>query len=125
AQGVAIGYVSHKMDEIFRLCDRVTVLRDGATIGTREVAGTSRADLIRMMVGRDVDTSSRSTRTGFGPVVLSASGLTTRKLRGISFDLRQGEVLGVAGLVGAGRSELGAALFGLDPILGGSLHVKG
>ncbi|HEY2835220.1 MAG TPA: sugar ABC transporter ATP-binding protein [Rhizomicrobium sp.] len=124
-QGVAIVYVSHKMDEIFRLCDRVTVLRDGATIGTRAVAETDRAELIRMMVGRDVDTSSRSTRTAFGPVVLSASSLTTRKLRDVSFELRKGEVLGVAGLVGAGRSELGAVLFGLDTILSGSLHLKG
>src|SRR6201999_277462 len=101
------------------------VLRDGATIGTRKVAETDAADLIRMMVGRDVDTSSCSARTEFGPVLLSVSGLTTRKLRDVSFTLRKGEVLGVAGLVGAGRSELGAALFGLDPILGGSLQLKG
>ena len=125
AQGVAIVYVSHKMDEIFRLCDRVTVLRDGATIGTRAIGETDAADLIRMMVGRDVDTSSCSTRTDFGPVVLSVSGLTTRKLRDVSFALRKGEVLGLAGLVGAGRSELGAALFGLDPVLRGTLQLKG
>ena len=125
AEGVAIVYVSHKMDEIFRLCDRVTVLRDGRTIGTRSVAGTDRAELIRLMVGRDVDTSSRSTRTAFGPVLLSVSGLATRKLRDVSFALRKGEVLGVAGLVGAGRSELGAALFGLDSIVSGSLQLKG
>ena len=125
SQGVAIVYVSHKMDEIFRLCDRVTVLRDGATIGTRKIAETDRAELIRMMVGRNVDTSSRSARTDFGPVLLSVSGLVTRKLRDVSFELRKGEVLGVAGLVGAGRSELGAALFGLDPILGGSLRLNG
>ena len=125
AQGVAIVYVSHKMDEIFRLCDRVTVLRDGATTGTRYVAETDRAELIRLMVGRDIDTSSCSARIAFGPVVLSVSGLTTRKLRDVSFELRSGEVLGVAGLVGAGRSELGAALFGLDPVAGGSLQLKG
>jgi len=125
ARGVAIVYVSHKMDEIFRLCDRVTVLRDGATIGTRRAAETDRAELIRMMVGRDVDTSSRSTRRDFGPVVLAADGLTTRKLRDVSFELRQGEVLGVAGLVGAGRSALGAALFGMDRLLGGRLQMKG
>jgi ribose transport system ATP-binding protein len=125
SQGVAIVYVSHKMDEIFRLCDRVTVLRDGATIGTRSIAETDRVELIRMMVGRNVDTSSRSARTEFGPVVLSVSGLVTHKLRGVSFELREGEVLGVAGLVGAGRSELGAALFGLDPILSGDIRLKG
>ncbi|HXS06030.1 MAG TPA: sugar ABC transporter ATP-binding protein [Rhizomicrobium sp.] len=125
AQGVAIVYVSHKMDEIFRLCDRVTVLRDGASIGTRAIAATGRAELIRMMVGRDVDTSSRSTRTEFGPVVLAASGLATHKLQDVSFELHRGEVLGLAGLVGAGRSELGAALFGLHRLKRGSLHVKG
>jgi ABC-type sugar transport system ATPase subunit len=124
-RGVAIVYVSHKMDEIFRLCDRVTVLRDGVTIGTRAIAATDKAELIRMMVGRDVDISSRSTRSKFGPVMLSVAGLTTRKLRGVSFELRQGEVLGIAGLVGAGRSALGAALFGLDPIRQGSLQLKG
>ena len=124
SQGVAIVYVSHKMDEIFRLCDRVTVLRDGSTIGTRNVSATDRAELIRMMVGRNVDTSSRSARTKFGPVILTASGLTTAKLKDVSFELRQGEVLGVAGLVGAGRSELGAALFGLDRIRSGRLAIK-
>src|SRR5215469_14813527 len=125
ANGVAIVYVSHKMDEIFRLCDRVTVLRDGATIGTRAIVAAGRAELIRMMVGRDVDTSSRSTRTEFGPAVLAASGLTTHKLQDVSFELHRGEVLGLAGLVGAGRSELGAALFGLDRLKRGSLQVKG
>ena len=125
SQGVSIVYVSHKMDEIFRLCDRVTVLRDGKTIGTRDIAATDRAELIRMMVGRDVDTSSHSTRSSSGPVVLSVTHLTTDKLRDVSFELHRGEVLGVAGLVGAGRSELGAALFGLDRIHRGSLALKG
>jgi ribose transport system ATP-binding protein len=125
ARGVAIVYVSHKMDEIFRLCDRVTVLRDGVTIGTRRVGETDRAELIRMMVGRDVDISSHSTRRDFGPAVLAAQGLTTRKLRDVSFELRGGEVLGVAGLVGAGRSALGAALFGMDRVLGGRLRLNG
>jgi ABC-type sugar transport system ATPase subunit len=125
SRGVSIVYVSHKMDEIFRLCDRVTVLRDGKTIGTRDVAATDRAELIRMMVGRDVDTSSHSTRSLSGPVVLAVAHLTTDKLRDVSFDLHRGEVLGVAGLVGAGRSELGAALFGLDRIHQGTLQLKG
>jgi ribose transport system ATP-binding protein len=125
SQGVSIVYVSHKMDEIFRLCDRVTVLRDGKTIGTRDIAATDRAELIRMMVGRDVDTSSHSTRSSSGPVVLSVTHLTTDKLRDVSFELHAGEVLGVAGLVGAGRSELGAALFGLDRIHQGNLALKG
>jgi ABC-type sugar transport system ATPase subunit len=123
--GVAIVYVSHKMDEIFRLCDRVTVLRDGETVGTRDVGATHSQELIRMMVGRDLRETVRSKRDRDRRVVLSVKGLRTEKLRGVSFDLGRGEVLGVAGLVGSGRSELGAALFGLDRILSGSIHING
>ena len=126
SQGVSIVYVSHKMDEIFRLCDRVTVLRDGETIGTRPVASTNRAELIHMMVGRTVDASpARWARSSSGPVALSVAKLTTNKLRDVSFDLYRGEVLGIAGLVGAGRSELGAALFGLDRIHRGEMKLNG
>lgn len=126
SQGVAIVYVSHKMDEIFRLCDRITVLRDGETIGTRSVASTDRAELIRMMVGRTIEAAPRRwARSTSGQVALSVTHLTTGKLRDVSFDLYRGEVLGVAGLVGAGRSELGAALFGLDRIRHGEMTLKG
>jgi ribose transport system ATP-binding protein len=125
AKGVAIVYVSHKMDEIFRLCDRVTVLRDGKTIGTRAIAATDRAELIRMMVGRDLEIAARSAGAEAGAVALSVRRLTTRKLKDVSFELHYGEVLGIAGLVGAGRSELGAALFGLDVIQHGDIILKG
>jgi ABC-type sugar transport system ATPase subunit len=124
-RGVAIVYVTHKMDEIFRISDRITVLRDGKTIGTCETAATNADEIIRMMVGRPLDRSARPPRKEPGRVVLAVSELTTRKLRGVSFELRSGEVLGVAGLVGAGRSALGAALFGLDRIHSGSIHVGG
>lgn len=123
-KGVAIVYVSHKMDEIFRLAGRVTVLRDGRTIGTRAIAETSRAELIRMMVGRDVASTAPALKTK-GPVALALENLSTQKLKNVSFKLHQGEVLGVAGLMGAGRSELGRALFGLDPIFGGRILLKG
>ncbi|HTB11481.1 MAG TPA: sugar ABC transporter ATP-binding protein [Bryobacteraceae bacterium] len=123
-EGVAIVYVSHRMDEIFRISDRATVLRDGATVGTRVVAETTPDELIRMMVGRYIETSSR--RESFSEeTILSVVNLSTRKLQDISFDLRQGEVLGIAGLVGAGRSEIGAALFGLDRRLSGTIRLKG
>ncbi|HEV7959855.1 MAG TPA: sugar ABC transporter ATP-binding protein [Rhizomicrobium sp.] len=125
AKGVAIVYVSHKMDEIFRLCDRVTVLRDGKTIGTRAIAATDRAELIRLMVGRDLEIAARAAGAEAGAVALSVRHLTTRKLKDVSFELHHGEVLGVAGLVGAGRSELGAALFGLDVIQHGDIILKG
>jgi ABC-type sugar transport system ATPase subunit len=122
ARGVAIVYVSHKMDEIFRICDRITVLRDGRTIETLDVPATTPAEIVRLMVGREVDTNQRRRPLPPGETILSVANLRTRKLAGVSFDLRRGEVLGVAGLVGAGRSALGAALFGLHPILGGTVR---
>ena len=120
-RGVALVYVSHKMDEIFRICDRATVLRDGKTIRTVETAATTPSEIIRLMVGRDVRMATRTERRATGEVVLSVDRLTTAKLKSVSFELRRGEVLGVAGLVGAGRSELGAALFGLDTIRSGTV----
>jgi len=113
-RGVAIAYVSHRMDEIFRICDRATVLRDGQTVGTRTISETSPEELIRMMVGREVSAVGQAVPPAGGEALLSVQGLTTKKLKGVSFELRRGEVLGIAGLVGSGRSEIGAALFGLD-----------
>jgi len=123
--GVSVVYVSHKMKEIFEIADRITVLRDGSTIGTRNAADTNIDEIIGMMVGRAIGSESLAPSGPPGEVVLSAAGVTTQKLRGVTFDLHRGEILGVAGLVGAGRSELGAALFGLDPIRGGSVHLNG
>ncbi len=124
SRGVAIIYVSHKMDEIFRICDRVTVMRDGSTVGTWPVAEISAADLIRKMVGREWKPGERGVREA-GPILLAVSGLTTRKLRNVSFELRKGEVLGIAGLVGSGRSSLGAALIGLDAWKRGHMTLHG
>jgi ABC-type sugar transport system ATPase subunit len=118
-------YVSHKMDEIFRICDRATVLRDGETIQTVETGATTAAEIIRLMVGRDLRIAARPELRAMDDVVLSVDRLTTHKLNSVSFELRRGEVLGVAGLVGAGRSELGAALFGLDPIRSGTVRCGG
>jgi ribose transport system ATP-binding protein len=123
-RGVAIVYVSHRMDEIFRICDRATVLRDGATVGTRAIAETSPGELIRMMVGRDLESFAHRAAVSGAPL-LSVAGLSTSKLQNISFELRKGEVLGIAGLVGAGRSELGAALYGLDRRSSGTIQLKG
>ena len=149
-RGVSVVYVSHKMDEIFRISDRITVLRDGATIGTRAAAETNVDEIIRMMVGRELKKwggppgprptpssacSAAAEEPAGGPAadqgvrptetVLAVSDLTTAKLSGVAFELHKGEVLGVAGLVGAGRSELGAALAGLDPIRRGSIRLQG
>jgi ABC-type sugar transport system ATPase subunit len=123
--GVSIIYVSHKMDEIFRIADRITVLRDGRRIDTKAASETDVDDVIRMMVGRDVSDVQRRRDRERGEVLLSVRNLTTAAVRGVSFDLRAGEVLGIAGLAGAGRSEIGAALFGLDPIQEGEVAVHG
>jgi len=123
--GVSIIYVSHKMDEIFRIADRITVLRDGRRIDTKAASETNVDDVIRMMVGRDVSDVQRRRDREQGEVLLSVRNLTTAAVRGVSFDVRAGEVLGIAGLAGAGRSEIGAALFGLDPIQNGEVTVRG
>jgi L-arabinose transport system ATP-binding protein len=126
--GVAVIYVSHRMREIFRIADRVTVLRDGQLVGTRPIAETDEAALVRMMVGRDLSDmfvrESRGTAEP-GPVVLSVRGLTNDDVSDISFDVRAGEVLGLAGLVGAGRSELAHAIVGSTPVHSGQIMVDG
>lgn len=125
AASVAIVYVSHKMNEIFRICDRITILRDGVTIGTRQIAETNNDEIIRMMVGREVGQHQQIRRHASSEVLLSVTNLTTSKLKDVSFNLHRAEVIGVAGLVGSGRSELGAALFGIDQIRSGTMQLNG
>jgi ABC-type sugar transport system ATPase subunit len=117
-QGVTIVYISHRLDEVFEIADRVTVLRDGRVIGTCEVAAIDKATLIRMMVGRSLDETFPASKGQSGEPFLKVKGLSSSKLglEGISFTLHKGEILGVAGLVGAGRSELAMALFGVAPV---------
>jgi ribose transport system ATP-binding protein len=123
--GTAIIYVSHKMDEILRIANRVSVLRDGRLISTKVSAETSAEEIIRMMAGREIQKSARRQDSACGDVLLRVESLSTAKLENISFELHAGEVLGIAGLVGSGRSALGKALFGIDPILAGSIEVRG
>ncbi|MCP4010142.1 MAG: sugar ABC transporter ATP-binding protein, partial [Proteobacteria bacterium] len=123
--GVAIIYVSHKMDEIFRIADRVTVLRDGEYVGTRPTGKTTVDELITMMVGRSIDQSQNLAIHCAEEEVLRVDELCTQTLKNVSFALRRGEVLGVAGLVGAGRTEIGKALYGLDRIHAGAITLKG
>ena len=124
-RGVSIVYVSHKMKEIMQIADRLTVMRDGAVVATHRAADVSIDQIITMMVGRELKSHHQASRTPSERTVLSVQNLTTRKLRDVSFELREGEVLGVAGLVGAGRSELGNALFGIDRITSGSISLHG
>ncbi len=125
SSGVSIVYVSHKMDEIFRICRRATILRDGEIAATVEMKATTAAEIVRLMVGRELPSADSGPRAAAGNVVLRADRLTTRKLKSISFELRRGEALGVAGLVGSGRSELGAALAGLDRVRSGTVWSDG
>jgi ABC-type sugar transport system ATPase subunit len=123
--GVSFVYVSHKMAEVRQIADRVTVLRDGRLVGTRNASDLTSEELITMMVGRKLDRHQRRDRVTRPNVVLDVRNLTTAFLSNINFTLRAGEVLGVAGLVGAGRSELGATLFGLRKRTSGEIQFNG
>jgi ribose transport system ATP-binding protein len=124
--GVAIIYISHRMEELFEIGDRVTVLRDGRSVGTYDVPEMSKSELIRLMVNRELTELFPKVHTTRGPEVLRVEGLCTKSgLKDISFSLHKGEVLGVAGLLGAGRTELARAIFGLDKISSGSIYING
>jgi ABC-type sugar transport system ATPase subunit len=125
ASGVSIIYVSHKMKEIFEIADRITVMRDGKTIGSKLAGETDIDEIIQMMVGRALSADSQASTDTPGEVLLRVNGLTTNYIHDVSFDLRRGEILGVAGLVGAGRSEIGAALFGIDKVVSGTVLLHG
>ena len=125
-QGVAIIYISHKMDEIFRISDTITVLRDGQWIGTKPAKELDNDMLIKMMVGRELTDIYPKDPVEIGDVILEVKNLSRgKKVRDASFSLRKGEVLGIAGLVGAGRSELVEMIFGLYPKTGGQIFLHG
>jgi rhamnose transport system ATP-binding protein len=124
---VGVLYISHRLAELAGIADRVTVLRDGSVVETRAMAGTSEADLIRLMVGREIAAVFPKRPVGIGSVALSIRGLGCRAsgVRDVSFDLRAGEILGLAGLVGSGRTELCRVLFGLTPADAGQILLRG
>ncbi|MDR0902254.1 MAG: sugar ABC transporter ATP-binding protein [Opitutaceae bacterium] len=123
--GTGIVYVSHKMREIFRVADRVTVLRDGSHVSTKAARETSIDETISLMVGRALDTSARIATKPRGELALEIKGLSTRRLKNISISARRGEIIGVAGLVGSGRSALGKALFGMEKWTAGNVVLAG
>jgi len=127
ARGVTSIYVSHRMEEIFRLCDTVTVLRDGTHVATTPTAGLTQSALVQMMIGRPLDEYFPShIHAQSGDELLRVEGFSSPgKFHDVSFTLRAGEVLGFAGLVGAGRSEVAQALFGLDPGATGRVTIRG
>lgn len=126
AEGISIIYISHRMEELFTITDRVTVMRDGEYIGTRVTAETTKNELIAMMVGRELTDLYKRNTAEPGEIVLEVKDLCRQKaLDNISFAVRKGEILGIAGLVGAGRSETARCLFGVDPYDSGEIRVEG
>lgn len=127
AQGIAVLYISHFLEEVQEVCDRYTVLRDGKMISTGRVADTSIPRIIEDMVGRSVDELFPSGGHEIGPPLLDVSGLQGRQglPADVRFTLRRGEIMGIAGLVGAGRSETVRTLFGLEPARSGALSIRG
>lgn len=124
-QNVAIIYISHRMEELFKISDRVTVMRDGEYVGTTVTTLTTRDELIRMMVGRELSALYVKSSHGTKETVLDVKGLSNSHIHDINFELKKGEVLGISGLVGAGRTELARAIFGIDPIQSGSICING
>jgi ribose transport system ATP-binding protein len=124
--GVPVIYISHRMREIFAIGDRVTVMRDGRTVGTRTVAQTDQSELIRLMVGRTIDEQIAKREVEIGNAILEVDSLSRENvLAPISLSVGAGEILGVAGLMGSGRTELARAIFGADPVDAGAIRVSG
>lgn len=127
AQGISLVYISHKMDEIFEICDEVSVLRDGKMVATKKTEETNMNELIAAMVGRTLDNRFPPVDNTPGDVVLSVQHLSTKfapNLKDISFDVREGEIFGLYGLVGAGRSELLETMFGVRTRAAGRMYYK-
>jgi len=126
ARGVAVIYISHRIAEVFAIADRIMVLRDGEHVATRAKGEVTADDVVRMMVGRPLGTGYPQRGGKSADVVLRVEGLTREpRFRNVSFELRAGEILGVAGLVGAGRTEIARAIFGIDRPQAGSIYLEG
>ncbi len=124
--GITIIYISHKLDEIFHICDRVSIMRDGKVVGESPVSAITRERIIELMVGRSMDMEYPARTTTPGDTVLEVEHLNRGTvLKDISFTLRKGEILGIAGLVGAGRTELAETIFGAAPADSGSIRIHG
>ena len=126
AEGITIIYISHKMDEIFSMCDTATVLRDGQVIETRATRDFTRDEIVERMVGRSVDVDYPRRNTELGEVVLKLDNVSREGIvENISFELHKGEILGLAGLVGSGRTEIAEAIFGAEKYDGGVIEING
>ncbi|ABX32295.1 ABC transporter related [Petrotoga mobilis SJ95] len=122
--GISVIYISHRLEEVFEICDTVTVLKDGKVVGSRKVEETTEDELITMMVGRELKKDLYLERN-IGEEVLRVENLTNNKVKDCSFSIKKGEIVGIYGLVGSGRTELVRALFGADPIEEGNIYIRG
>ena len=125
AAGVTVIYISHRLNEIFEIADTVTVLKDGQQVATKPVSAVSRRELITLMVGRTLEEIFPQGKRQSGAGVLVAQDLYNSRLQGVSLTLHEGEIVGLAGMVGSGRSEVARALFGADPLQRGRVTIKG
>ena len=125
-RGVTIIYISHRLEEVFRIANEVTILKDGQLVGTKPIKDLSRGELVKMMVGRTLEEVFPVSSNQPGTFVLQVDEISTKTiLNQVSFNLREGEILGVAGMVGSGRTELARAIFGADPLTSGTIKIKG
>lgn len=126
SRGVAVLFISHRLEEVFQIADRITVLRDGRHVGTFPIAEVTPSAVVRMMVGREMREMFVKTATPGAEALLEVRGLTRKGVfHEVSFEVRRGEIVGLAGLVGAGRTEVARALFGLDPVDRGEIRIEG
>ena len=128
-RGISIIYISHKLDEIFEFCDAVTIMRDGNVIDTKPIGELTRNDMIAKMIGRSIDREfpdrARYAGGAEGQPLMEVRSINTKKLRGVSFTLKKGEILGLVGLMGSGRTEIIRAIFGADKVKGCEIYVEG
>ena len=126
-RNVAVIYISHRLEEVYEICDTVTILRDGVMIDTRNVSEIERHEMVTLMIGREINEDRLNTRKTYdGPVILSARNICLdRHLHQVSFDVKKGEIFGILGLVGSGAIELGKVLYGVIPMDAGELSVSG
>ena len=124
-QNISIIYISHRMEEIFKLCDTVAVMKDGASVGERVVSDSNEDDLISMMVGRELVGDHYDANRKFGAEMLRVQQVSNASVQNCSLDIKAGEIVGLYGLVGSGRTELSRAIFGADPITAGQIYIKG
>ena len=126
AQGKGIVYITHKMNELFEIADEVSVFRDGKYVGTHDAGDVTRDDIIRMMVGREITQMFPKETVPIGDVVLSVEGLGLgERFKNVTFEVRAGEIVGLAGLVGSGRSNVAETIFGVTPATAGTIRIRG